>query len=804
MGTRRWKAAAVVGGVLSCGLVASFGPFVRYRAQRAAEGYNASVAIERVRPTWGGVVLRGVDVRLRDAPSISIRLDEIAVDLGWSGRRIAMRGGTIAAVGPREGILRELELWRAGQPSRPAGSGRAKGSGSTELEGLTLRWSNQADAPAESLSAVGVRLLRADGRTSIAAEEAMLALGQARFSARSGRLSLVRHEGGYRVDELSAAAVDAEIALPEPAPAEPALPEPTPTPRVPSAADKNGRTRPAQVQKAPAQVEQAAADELAGPQPRGGAAVRELLLRLARGVDGALAEGADVDLAGVTARVKRGGDTLNLGPGSLVVRRDAGALVVELSPGESAIAASSDPGSQHALTFRLRVPLSGAPETPQEIVADVQGGPIWLSTLGVREGDLGLFDVARTSIVSRARVVLSPDGQTLGLDGEGRLKNLSIRSAALSDEPVAGLDLAWRAKGEGRLDGSRIVADDAEIDLGALRLIARGEYERSGKSHRVRGEFEVPLTPCQAMLESAPRGLVAKLHGMRLAGSFGLQGKVRFDTASLDRSFRLDWTVSNTCRVVEMPPELSVDRFKHVFRRLVYGPGRQRVEVEAGPGTAEWVRYDEISRFMEVAVLTTEDAGFLRHHGFDQEAIKNSIRENLRKGKFVRGASTISMQLAKNLYLERTKSVARKLQEALLTMYLEQELTKEQIMELYLNVVEFGPMIYGIGAAARHYFNTTAAQLSLGQALYIASIMPNPKVQHFSPSGEVTPAWSEYLRKLMQIAHRRKRISDEELEKGLLETVVRGSPAPHLAPRPLADDGYELSEDELGETWTGP
>jgi hypothetical protein len=78
-------------------------------------------------------------------------------------------------------------------------------------------------------------------------------------------------------------------------------------------------------------------------------------------------------------------------------------------------------------------------------------------------------------------------------------------------------------------------------------------------------------------------------------------------------------------------------------------------------------------------------------------------------------------------------------------------------------------------------------------------------VQHFAPSGEVTPAWSEYLRKLMQIAHRRHRISDEELEKGLLETVVRGSPAPHLAPRsPRAGDGEELSEDELGGTWTGP
>ena len=119
-----------------------------------------------------------------------------------------------------------------------------------------------------------------------------------------------------------------------------------------------------------------------------------------------------------------------------------------------------------------------------------------------------------------------------------------------------------------------------------------------------------------------------------------------------------------------------------------------------------------ISKFMEVAVLTTEDGGFHRHHGFDHEAIRNSIRENLRRRKFVRGASTISMQLAKNLYLDRGKNLSRKLQEAVLTMYLEQELTKEQILELYLNVVEFGPLIYGIGPAARYYFDASAPPIS--------------------------------------------------------------------------------------------
>jgi hypothetical protein len=402
-------------------------------------------------------------------------------------------------------------------------------------------------------------------------------------------------------------------------------------------------------------------------------------------------------------------------------------------------------------------------------------------------------------------VVLSGDGESLRLDGEGKLRNLSLRSAALSDEPVAGLDLSWRAKGTLRLDGSRLDLEDGEVDLGAIRLIGKGEYRREGDAHRVRGEIEVPLSACQSMLDSAPKGLVAKLSGMRLAGSFGIKGKVRFDTARLDRDFLLDWDVSNTCRVVEVPPEIHVDRFKRAFRRPAYGPEGQRIEVDAGPGTPGWVPYGSISRFMEVAVMTTEDSGFLRHHGFDEEAIKNSIRENLRKRRFVRGASTLSMQLAKNLYLERTKSVARKLQEAVLTMYLEQELTKEQLMELYLNVVEFGPMVFGIGPAARHYFNAAASQLSLGQALYISSILPSPKVQHFAAGGAVTPGWSNYLRKLMETANKRQWISDEELEEGLRETVVRGSPAPHRAASdaPPGEIG-DAPEEGGGGEWLGP
>jgi membrane peptidoglycan carboxypeptidase len=185
--------------------------------------------------------------------------------------------------------------------------------------------------------------------------------------------------------------------------------------------------------------------------------------------------------------------------------------------------------------------------------------------------------------------------------------------------------------------------------------------------------------------------------------------------------------------------------------------------------------------------LICEDGAFFRHKGFDREAIRNSIRENVKAGRFLRGASTISMQTAKNLYLSREKTLARKLEEAVLTMLLEQELSKDQIMELYLNVIEFGPGVYGVGPAARHYFNASAAQLSLGQALYLASLLPSPTRSYFGGDGQVTPGWMSYLRKLMRIALKIHRIDEAELEDALREQVTFQVPySPRLAEDPEA------------------
>jgi hypothetical protein len=322
---------------------------------------------------------------------------------------------------------------------------------------------------------------------------------------------------------------------------------------------------------------------------------------------------------------------------------------------------------------------------------------------------------------------------------------------------------------------------EAEIVLGDARLLLSGSYERSDDGVKIDMRFELPLISCQRLLSSIPVAMVPRLAGMRLVGTISAKGHATFDTADLSKHYDVDFEGERSCRVTEAPKTIDIERFKEKFDKLIYRPDGKTETMTFGPGSNNWAPHASISRFMTGAVLTTEDGRFFRHDGFDKEAIINSMRENLRAGRFVRGASTISMQLAKNLYLPRSKTLSRKLEEAILTMYLEQSLTKNEMMALYLNVIEYGPMIYGIRPAARHYFNASPGGLTLSQSLYLASILRAPKTQFFGKDGVVTPKHMAYLHRLMKIVYKIKRIDEDDLELGLRETTVFGGP-PHVEP----------------------
>jgi len=150
----------------------------------------------------------------------------------------------------------------------------------------------------------------------------------------------------------------------------------------------------------------------------------------------------------------------------------------------------------------------------------------------------------------------------------------------------------------------------------------------------------------------------------------------------------------------------------------------------------QWVPYERISTHLKRAVIAAEDAKFLEHEGFDWEGIAKAREKNEKKGRVVAGGSTITQQLAKNLFLSPSKSYARKVQEAIIALMLEAFLPKRRILELYLNVIEWGNGVFGAEAAAKRYFGTSAAQLSAEQAARLAAMIPSPRRFERNPGSE--------------------------------------------------------------------
>jgi monofunctional biosynthetic peptidoglycan transglycosylase len=146
-----------------------------------------------------------------------------------------------------------------------------------------------------------------------------------------------------------------------------------------------------------------------------------------------------------------------------------------------------------------------------------------------------------------------------------------------------------------------------------------------------------------------------------------------------------------------------------------------------GPKNRYWTPSGSIPPEMKWAVVVAEDSRFYKHEGIDVKAIKNAVKYDLEKKSFARGASTITQQVAKNIFLSREKTVSRKIKEIILAMRMEQELTKGRIIELYLNVIELGPMVYGIGHGAHYYFGKPASALTPRESAFLAAMLPGPR-----------------------------------------------------------------------------
>ena len=177
--------------------------------------------------------------------------------------------------------------------------------------------------------------------------------------------------------------------------------------------------------------------------------------------------------------------------------------------------------------------------------------------------------------------------------------------------------------------------------------------------------------------------------------------------------------------------------FGHVVYWNAYNPsstafmrdrlGSLRQKNPAATLRVRWVPYEQISQSLKRAVIAAEDGKFPEHEGFDFDAMQKAYQKNLQKGRVIAGGSTISQQLAKNLFLSGEKTPWRKLQEAVITFMLEKVMSKRRILEIYLNVIEWGNGVFGAEAATRYYYGVSASSLSAEQAARLAAMIPNPR-----------------------------------------------------------------------------
>lgn len=778
--SRRTGGALAAAGALALIGVFSFGPIVRAKLANAGEKRGLVITAGRVAPGWFSVDVHDVHVALDGVNGIDIDapLVHVDVDFGFHPHAVESHGANVVVHGSESDLADALKKWRDARPPADPSAPKAARVGIT-ADGIAVAWDDRA-------TVTGVSFVRDDDGSHIAMDHAHGALGDLALDLTSAKADFTRENKLRELDVVTADVAWTSDASTRPAAqnnvAATSSAEPAPPPLPISASQK----------KIPKTKTTAPVDAFASPIALPN--LHDVSARLTHAIQAVADHLADDGHVGVESIVAhhsvRGSEAtpLALGPAKLTLLRHQDVLDASFSTSPTAEGAK--------LSLEASLPISQG-----DTRVAFSGGPISLAQIGAKEGAGGLADVNRATITARGNAILKADASQLTIDSDIGIRDLGLSHPKLADDVVHGLEASVLLKATYD-DKGALTISDAEGTLGALRLRLSGSIIDAHDHLEGALSFDAPTAACQSLLDSIPTALVPDVHDMELTGTFGAAGKLAFDTRELD-DLELSYRIDDKCKFVHAPEEFDRERFTHPFSHQVYLPDGSTAEEETGPGSEAWTDLERISPFMQVAVLTTEDGAFFKHQGFNHAAIRASIIANLKAGKFVRGASTISMQLTKNLFLSREKTVSRKLEEVILTDYEEQTFSKNEIMELYLNVIEFGPDVYGIGAAADHYFGRKPDELNLAECLFLSSLLPNPIGYHkLYEKGEISASWARNIKTLMEIAFKSGKISQQELDEGLTEQVVffkdddPDHPKARPTPRPPVGGAIRVYEDE--------
>ena len=394
---------------------------------------------------------------------------------------------------------------------------------------------------------------------------------------------------------------------------------------------------------------------------------------------------------------------------------------------------------------------------------------------------------------------VTKNGDNFKISGSWAIKNLLINHPRIAANDII--------LPEGSIDadmvfGRNFVAIDSSSVIHIRNIQANPFIKYTLSPEKI---YELKLhtneLDAQQLFNSFPPGLFESLEGMQVSGklqydmNFHLNAKypdkVVFDSRLNKKDFKvISWGKSN---------------FRKINGPFVYTPyeyGKPMRNIMIGPQNPDYTPINEISPLLRNAVLTAEDPSFYSHNGFVEESIRKSIATNFKEKAFKRGGSTISMQLVKNVYLNRQKTLARKIEEIMIVWIIENSnmSTKHRMFEVYLNLIEWGRNIYGIGEAARFYFDKHPSQLNLGESIYLASIVPRPKsgLNYFEGDGSLRTGLRGYFRLIGGLMDKRGLAQPDSNVYGfyavrLKESLRRGTPATDSL---MVDSLIEFEEDQ--------
>ena len=397
-------------------------------------------------------------------------------------------------------------------------------------------------------------------------------------------------------------------------------------------------------------------------------------------------------------------------------------------------------------------------------------GAIRVPYLDERYNFKASFDSIRLNVAN-----IDKNGSKLHVDGYTSIANLKINHPKIASKDVVIKNA--------RFDYRFLLGDDfisidstSTMQLNKIKLKPYVSYNtESDTVYTLR--VDIPKMKAQDFISSLPDGLFSNFQGMQAEGIFDYKLDFKFNQ-NKPNTLVFDSKLNKVNLKITKYGQANLNKLngEFVYRAIIQNVLQRPVLV--GNANPNYTPLDQMSPYLRKSVLTTEDPSFFSHRGFINEAFKQSILKNIKTKKFSRGASTISMQLIKNVFLTREKTLSRKLEEILLVYILENNriVSKERMLEVYFNIIEWGPNIYGIGEASRFYFQKSPSALNLDECLFLATIIPKPRkyMYQFNDEGNLRDFAIQNQKFLKNLMFRRGLLVSEDTV-GQLPVYVSGN-----------------------------